>query len=62
MGAALLPGEPCDSRAQMALRRIVERLDERVALERGLHDPALHAAAPAVNQPHLAQARQTGSQ
>ena len=40
----------------MGLRRIPEFLHERMFLERGLHDAALHACAAPVNQPHFAQA------
>jgi hypothetical protein len=40
----------------MGFRRIVEALDERVPLQGGLDDAALHAGAAAVNQPHFAQA------
>ena len=41
----------------MTLRRVPERLHERMRLQRRLHDPALHAAAAPVNQPHFPQAR-----
>ena len=40
----------------MRFRRVVEALDERVPLERGLDDAALDAVAAAVNQSDLAQA------
>jgi hypothetical protein len=35
--------------------------DPRVAVERGLHDAALHAAAAAVHEPDLFEARVSGS-
>jgi hypothetical protein len=40
----------------MRLSGIPELLDERMLLQRVLHDPALHAFAPPVNQPHFTQA------
>jgi hypothetical protein len=39
---------------------VPELRDARMALERGLHDAALHAVAAAVNQPHFAQAGGNG--
>ena len=44
-----------DRRAQVGFGGVPEFVDQRVALERLLHDAALNAFAPAVNQPHLAQ-------
>ena len=44
----------------MRLGRVVEFDDERMPLERGLHDPALNPPAPAVNQPDLFEARSVG--
>ena len=43
------------SGAEMRFRRVPELGDERVAFKRLLNDAALHAAAAAVNQAHLAQ-------
>lgn len=40
----------------MRLRGVPELLDQGVTFERLLHDTALYAFAPAVNQPDLAQA------
>jgi hypothetical protein len=40
--------------AEVRLRRIPELRDEGVVLERLLHDAALNAFSPSVNQPHLA--------
>jgi hypothetical protein len=37
--------------------RVVEGLDQRMALERCLDDSALHADTAAVNQPHFPQTR-----
>ena len=39
----------------MALGRVVERIDERMALQRRLDDAPLHAAAAAMNQSYFAQ-------
>lgn len=41
----------------MRLRRVPELLDERMSIERLLHDPALHAFAASVNEPHFAKPR-----
>lgn len=42
-------------------RRIVAELQHtRVPIERGLHDAALHAAAPPVHQPHDLEAGACG--
>jgi len=42
-----------DRRAQMRFRRIGEALDQRMLFERSLNDPALYAAAAAMNQSHF---------
>ena len=47
--------EPRDRGAEVGGRVVPEFLDAWMALERGLNDPALHAAAPPVNQPHFPQ-------
>ena len=47
--------EPRDGGAEMAFGRVPELLDERMAVERLLHDAALHAPASSVDQPHLAE-------
>lgn len=39
----------------MRFRRVPELLHQRMRLERGLHDPALHAPSPAVDQAHLTE-------
>ena len=41
----------------MTLRRVPERLDERVALERRLYHPPLDTASAPVNQSHFPQPR-----
>jgi hypothetical protein len=46
-----------DRRAEMRLRRIPERDDQRVFFQRSLHDPSLHALATAVDQPNLTKTR-----
>ena len=46
-----------DRRAEVRGGVVPELRDARMAFERRLHDAALHAAAAAVDQPHLAQAR-----
>ena len=42
--------------AKVRGRIVPELLDERMAIERALHDAALHPAAPAVHEPQLSQA------
>ena len=49
-----------DRRAEMRGGVVPELRDARMAFERGLHDAALHAAAAAMDQPHLAQAGGSG--
>lgn len=48
--------EPADRRPKMRISVVPELGDERMLLERRLHDAALHAAASAVHEPQLAQA------
>ncbi|HEY6358045.1 MAG TPA: hypothetical protein VIX35_07365, partial [Vicinamibacterales bacterium] len=52
--------QPTHGRTQVGLRVIPERHDELVALEDGLHDAALHASAPAVDEADLNQAAFVG--
>jgi hypothetical protein len=40
----------------MGGRVVAELEDARMPIERGLHDAALHAAAPSVYQPHHLEA------
>src|SRR5215471_11161256 len=47
--------QPTPRRAQMRVRVVPERDDERMALEEGLHDAALDAATAPVNQPDFRQ-------
>ena len=41
----------------MRVRRIVKTFHQRMLLERGLNDSALHSPTTAVNQSHLPQPR-----
>jgi hypothetical protein len=45
----------CSGGAEVRLRRVPELLDERMSIERLLHDPALHAFAASVNEAHFAK-------
>lgn len=54
-GVAGLRRQPAAGRAQMRAWVVPERLDERVLLERVLHDTALDALTAAVHEPQLAQ-------
>ena len=47
--------QPAHRRAQMRLRRIPELHHQRMLLERGLHDAALHPFASPMNQSHFTQ-------
>ena len=48
------PGDRC---AEVRLQRVPELGDERMILQRLLHDAPLHALASTVNQAHLAKPR-----
>ena len=52
--------DPRDRRAEMRGSIVPECLDQRMPLEGGLHDPSLHTAPAAVNEPHFPQARGGG--
>ena len=51
----LIVPQTSDRRAEVSLRCVPEFDDQRMSFERLLHNPALDAFAPAMNQPHLAQ-------
>lgn len=49
-------GESCDCRSEMRFRGVPELDDQRMVLERVLHDAALYPFAATVDQAHFAQA------
>ena len=46
-----------EGRSEMCRRIVAEFDDARMAIESGLHDPALHAFAPSVYETHVAKPR-----
>lgn len=51
----------CDGGAEVRLWSVPEFDDERMTFERLLHDAALHAAAPPMNEADLPETALTGS-
>ena len=51
----LLPPKSRESRAEMRVRVVPELGDERMTVEHGLDDGALHALASAMDQPNLGE-------
>src|SRR5439155_10153577 len=56
-GKRPLFSQDCDCRSQMGIRRVVKALHQRMLLERGLDDAALHATPATVNQSNLSKSR-----